>query len=249
MATTNIYEMAQTWNNGAVDFTAIKMDVTDTASAATSLLLDLQVGGVSQVNVTKGGAVNLQRIIINSGTSPRAGFGPGALDEFRLHGRNPGQPLGYISYSGNLTLWRDADNIFAQRNGLNAQEFRIYNTYTDASNYERGYIRWDGNLRIGTEHSGGSAKSINIESSANLFLSWNGGGATGNGANFYPSSPGATSLGRAPTPWRDLFLRPSSSLTPSANGDLCIEATNNTTLTFKLKGSDGTVRSGTVALS
>lgn len=47
----------------------------------------------------------------------------------------------------------------------------------------------------------------------------------------------------------DPTFQPGSSLTPAANGDLKIEATNNTTLTFKFKGSDGTVRSGTVALS
>lgn len=42
---------------------------------------------------------------------------------------------------------------------------------------------------------------------------------------------------------------PGSSVTPIDNGDVVIEATNNTTLTFKLKGSDGTVRSGTIALA
>jgi len=47
----------------------------------------------------------------------------------------------------------------------------------------------------------------------------------------------------------DLELRPSASRTPAANGDLSIEATSNTTITLKLKGSDGTVRSGTVTLS
>ncbi|MDB4312208.1 hypothetical protein N9937_02135 [bacterium] len=40
-----------------------------------------------------------------------------------------------------------------------------------------------------------------------------------------------------------------ASATPAANGDIVVEATSNTTLTFKLKGSDGTVRSGTVTLS
>lgn len=48
---------------------------------------------------------------------------------------------------------------------------------------------------------------------------------------------------------RDLYLVPSASLTPANNGDLRIEATSNTTLTFKLKGSDGTVRSGTITLA
>ncbi len=47
----------------------------------------------------------------------------------------------------------------------------------------------------------------------------------------------------------DIVQQPSSSITPSSNGDLVVEATNNTTLTFKLKGSDGTVRSATLTLS
>lgn len=39
-----------------------------------------------------------------------------------------------------LTILRDAANILAQRNGVNAQTFRVYNTYTDASNYKRSWI-------------------------------------------------------------------------------------------------------------
>jgi hypothetical protein len=42
---------------------------------------------------------------------------------------------------------------------------------------------------------------------------------------------------------------PGSSVTPVDNGDVVIEATDNTTLTFKLKGSDGVVRTGTLTLS
>ncbi len=47
----------------------------------------------------------------------------------------------------------------------------------------------------------------------------------------------------------DLTIKPSASRTPANNGELTVEATSNTTLTFKLKGSDGTVRSGTITLS
>jgi hypothetical protein len=36
-----------------------------------------------------------------------------------------------------LTLFRDAANTLAQRNGTNAQTFRVYGTYTDASNHVR----------------------------------------------------------------------------------------------------------------
>ena len=41
----------------------------------------------------------------------------------------------------------------------------------------------------------------------------------------------------------------STSISPSSNNDLVVEATSNTTLTFKFRGSDGVIRSGTIALS
>lgn len=55
----NIYDMADTWNDGATTFTAIKMNVTDTASASDSLLMDLQVGGASKFSVKKNGQVGV----------------------------------------------------------------------------------------------------------------------------------------------------------------------------------------------
>lgn len=51
----NIYDMTDTWNNGATTFTAIKMDVSDAASAANSLLLDLKVDGVTKASIDKAG--------------------------------------------------------------------------------------------------------------------------------------------------------------------------------------------------
>lgn len=48
--------------------------------------------------------------------------------------------------------------------------------------------------------------------------------------------------------WAITTGRPAASVTPAANGDLEIEATSNTQLKFKFKGSDGTVRSVTLTL-
>ena len=109
-----IIDMAQTWNNAAVAFTAVKANVTDTASAAGSLLIDLQKGGVSQFSVDNSGALVL------------------------------------------------ASNTLEQRNGTSAQSFNLYNIYTNASNYERGFMRWASNaLRIGAEKLGtGAARGI-----------------------------------------------------------------------------------------
>lgn len=44
-------------------------------------------------------------------------------------------------------------------------------------------------------------------------------------------------------------IKPQASATPQEVGDLVIQATSNTSLTFKLKGSDGTVRTGSITLS
>ena len=46
---------------------------------------------------------------------------------------------------GDLALVRDAANTIAQRNGTAAQTFNLYNTYTDASNFENVILRYAGN--------------------------------------------------------------------------------------------------------
>ena len=48
----------------------------------------------------------------------------------------------------------------------------------------------------------------------------------------------------APLTWR-----PPASITPAVNGDLTVEATSNTQLTFRLKGTDGVVRSASLTLT
>jgi len=48
---------------------------------------------------------------------------------------------------------------------------------------------------------------------------------------------------------RSVIQQPPASITPASNGDYVVEATNDTTLTFRLKGSDGVVRSATLTLA
>lgn len=52
---TNMVDLAGTWNTSG-NPTALKLNITNTASGATAKLFDLQVGGVSQFNVSKAGA-------------------------------------------------------------------------------------------------------------------------------------------------------------------------------------------------
>jgi len=65
-----------------------------------------------------------------------------------------------------VTLATDGSHTFAQRDGSNGQTFRLYNTFTDASNYERGFLRWNSNvLQIGTEKGsgGGTARALEFQ--------------------------------------------------------------------------------------
>lgn len=69
----DIYDLTDEWDNGATVFTAIKMDVTDTASAAASLLFDLQIGSVSLFKVDKQGSMTANTATITTLAAPSSG--------------------------------------------------------------------------------------------------------------------------------------------------------------------------------
>ena len=173
----DIFNMLDTWNAGATVFTGIKLSVTDTASAAGSLLMDLQVGGSSKFNVTKDGMISVREgsysnMSLRFGYSSTNGiYGTSSTISFQLGSSVPVQITSTNGLSSEIALClsaggsspdiflrRDAANTLAQRNGVNAQAFNLYNTYTDASNYERGFMKFASNfLQIGTEKLGTGA--------------------------------------------------------------------------------------------
>lgn len=55
MATMPVYNMTDLWNSGGTTYDAIKMNVTDSASAAASRLMTLQVGSTDKSYITKAG--------------------------------------------------------------------------------------------------------------------------------------------------------------------------------------------------
>lgn len=162
MANANIYDMADTWNDAGTTFTAIKMNVADTASASGSLLMDLQVDDVSQFSVGKKKFTLLAKSgqngftfdasnLVNNDNSLRIISNGGSNWQFDTVN-------GFISVRGfamgsvggpDIAIVRDAADALAQRRGTNAQTTRGYRTFTDASNYERwalqsgaGYFEW-----------------------------------------------------------------------------------------------------------
>ncbi|TFL16451.1 hypothetical protein [Jannaschia formosa] len=182
----NIFDMVDVWNDAGTTFTAIKMDVTDTASASASLLLDLQVGGDSRFKISKVGDVTLNSgrrfishedgseiILLGSNNSrtiqllrAASQFVDGLVVEKRAS--TMGFKWGEVSLGAvsniDLELMRDAADILALRRSTNAQTFTVYNTYTDASNYERLKVGWAANaLELKPEAAGtGTTRVLHI---------------------------------------------------------------------------------------
>ena len=84
-------------------------------------------------------------------------------------GGTPGGSSGQVQYNnagafGGTNIWVEDANTRAHRNGTTAQVLRVYNTYTDASNYERGVFDWTttaNTLTIGTQAAGtGTNRSL-----------------------------------------------------------------------------------------
>lgn len=69
----SVSDMSATWNNVATTFNGVKLDVTDTASAAGSFLLNLLVGGAARFQVTKAGNVSAAGTLTVTGASTLTG--------------------------------------------------------------------------------------------------------------------------------------------------------------------------------
>ena len=84
-------------------------------------------------------------------------------------------------------IYRDAANTLAQRNGVNAQTFRLYNTYTDASNYERIGVTWASNIAyIQPQNAGtGSARLLVLSTGSTVVASLPAAATAGAGARAF----------------------------------------------------------------
>ena len=268
--------ISQTWNNAAVAFTGVKVNAAGTSdanSASSSLLADFQVGGVSKFTVRKDGAIVLpygyagivDGSVNGGGTNYTWGgprFGPTAFIAWTAT-----SPIG----TADTILLRDgAANTLALRNGAAAQTFRVYRSYLNAGvDYERLSFSHDGvQFTIGTERGGsGVAQPLRIFGGSSAALDFATGvtfrnaaggtaymtlGSTGitfGADNTYDIGTSGASRPRNVYVGTNVISRPAASITPANNGEFVVEATSNTTLTFKLKGTDGTVRSGTITLA
>ncbi len=99
-----------TWNNAGVTFIAQTLDVTDTASAAGSLLARWRVGGVTQFSVSKAGAV----------TAGAASFTTGAFSSTLTLSGNT------LVGAGTFTKAAGANNSLKFDNGAGTGSIKFY---------------------------------------------------------------------------------------------------------------------------
>jgi hypothetical protein len=151
---TSLVDLAATWNTSGTP-TAIKLNVIETGvgSNAASNLMDLQVGGVSKFKVDKNGR------IYNSG--PGIAYNSGVGWWIGTSSMVVGLGDRGITLGGQADLYitRDDAGILAQRNGTNAQAFRVANSVgaSPLVDYDRGVFDFKtttNTLRIGTENGG-----------------------------------------------------------------------------------------------
>lgn len=174
----SLVSLSGTWNTTGTPV-GILLNLTDTASNASSSLVDLQIGGTSRFKISKNGMIIAREsttasqatIAADTGGNYGIGYSNGGfffrangtiIGGFGLHGGTSilSMALGASHYIGwqsgtwagntspDLRLFRDAANTLAQRNSTNAQTFRLYRTYTDASNYERLALSSTGTTRF-----------------------------------------------------------------------------------------------------
>lgn len=135
--------------------------LTDTGSLLTSVSpLILPDGTAANAALANAGDVNTGiwfpssgRLILESAGSPRVD----------ITGSGVGISGGVLFFASDTTLVREAANGLSQRNTTNAQKFSLYETYTDASNYER-YSLTTGSdaLILGAETAGTGSDNLSI---------------------------------------------------------------------------------------
>jgi hypothetical protein len=164
-----------------------RISATGTAAQPASELLDLRTNNSSvfrvlrdgQVRIAHSGNTGSSNLSLEFGNNTGTGFNDGtttglrfscggtllwtaANDRFTIRGN---LPLTFGDGSDVRLQRDDAANILALRSGTAAQEYRIYNTFTSATNHERGFLKWSSNVfQIGTEKGsgGGTARALEI---------------------------------------------------------------------------------------
>jgi hypothetical protein len=259
--------ISQTWSDVAQTFKALVVNAAGTSaanSAAASNLLELQLGGVNQLSVTKTGGIRFSAtnsILLTVGGSSITIGGPSGnvyLGDSSVFGASclvgtagtffqSSLPFGWSSNSTSYgtpdtILVRDAANTLALRNGAAAQTFNVYGTYTSGASYERLTLSAPSaaNAIIGTNKGsgGGTARGLELQTDGVTKLSISG------------SAPFLGTFGSASNAqWLELSANAGTTLQYNSthkiyfSSTVCEITANNTTITTGLVRFSGATSS------
>jgi hypothetical protein len=267
VASSPALKITQTWNDGAVAFTALSADIVSTASAYGSQLVDMKVDAVSRFRVRKDGTLTL-------GTSGSQGVmlypGSNSLEVYNYGGTAyAGIVASRLATSWVLERTTDVNALFIEDGWNNvaiafkAIRLNITDTASDpasklmdlqlggASKFSVGK---DGSIS-GAASATFAAGTITTSKPFAITQTWNDAGVAFIGLDFNLTDT-LSHAASAPVLFRvngstkfalrkdgAVVTKPPASATPGINGDMLVEATSDTLLTTKFKGSDGTIRS------
>jgi hypothetical protein len=157
-----VLDLAQTWNNAATTFVSLNLNVTETAAGGNSLLFRLQRGGTTLFSIDRTGACpqDFQANSLRTTDTNTSGAIYKTINSGSYEWSSTTSRFG----ASDVILRRDAAGVLAQYNGTNAQELRIFNTFTSSTNHERGFLKWSSNVfQIGTEKGSGGGTARNVE--------------------------------------------------------------------------------------
>lgn len=137
-----------TTNNWSTSGTGLGVNA---ASGFAGNLIDLQVNADRKFSVASNGQATAAAMLTVTGSAGSLSnltfYWDGNANIWSAGGINLfGSNVSIGGFGGTVSLFYDTTNTLAQRSSTNAQTFRVYGTYTDASNYRR--------LALGSNTSG-----------------------------------------------------------------------------------------------
>lgn len=149
-ATTTLDSLTDTWNGAGTTYYGLRLSITDTASAAASRAFQLNGGAAGTTSLF---------YVDKSGN----GVAAGTLTGTGLTASSTNATIGW----SDAILNRGAANRLDLRNSTSAQQFRVWNTYTDSSNGEWGGMDWQtaaNELSVGAFANGtGTKRQLRME--------------------------------------------------------------------------------------
>jgi hypothetical protein len=149
-----IYDLTDTWNAGGTTFYGIKMNVTNTASAAGSKLLSLQVGGSEKFGVDKDGNVGVGTASPGARLETSVTSAGATAEVLRLSnpgsGANTQAQLNFYTTSTSYATITGGYGASAPQMTFNLPSVTAGNYVWQISSSEKMRLDTSGNLGIGT---------------------------------------------------------------------------------------------------